>query len=164
MTYREPIEAEPNDPFMATFDKGVALTAYGLLFVSPFMLGAPALVGMGLAFAHRDDPHSLTRSHYRFQVRIFWTTVVCLVLGIALMIGAGSFAIGAGYHFLRETFPSLGLPIGGVGLAGDLAGYGGWLFWAGAAFLVGGLIYILISSLYGFTKLLAGRPIRHRNA
>ena len=155
---------ESGDPFMATFDRGVALTAYGLLFISPFMLGAPALAGMGMAYAHKNDAHSLMRSHYRFQIRIFWTTVVCLVIGLALAIGAGGLAIGAGYHFLRQTFPTLGLPVGGFSLGGNLADEENWLLIAGVAFLFGGVGYILIASVYGFIKLLAGRPIRHRNA
>lgn len=157
--------AEPHhDPFMATFDRGVALTAYGLLFISPFMFGAPALAGMGMAFAHRDDPHSITRSHYRFQLRIFWTTVVCMVLGAALAIGGGGIAVGSAYHWLGQTFPNLGLPQSTLHLIGNPQEEAGWLFWGGIAFLVGGVGYILIASLYGFVKLLANRPIRHRNA
>jgi uncharacterized membrane protein len=157
--------SEPHhDPFMATFDRGVALTAYGLLFISPFMLGAPALAGMGMAYAHRDDAHSLMRSHYRFQIRIFWTTLLCLVLGVALAFGAGGLALGSLYHFLRESFPSLGLPPGGLRLIGDLHEEEGWLLIAGIAFLVGGIGYLLIASIYGFVKLLANRPIRLRNA
>jgi len=155
---------ETGDPFMARFDRGVALTAYGLLFISPFMFGAPALAGVGLAYAHKNDAHSLMRSHYRFQLRIFWTTVVCLVIGFALAIGAGGFAIGAGYHLLRQALPSLGLPSGGFSLGGSLAEEENWLLIAGVAFLIGAIGYILIASLYGVIKLLAGRPIRHRNA
>lgn len=156
---------EPHhDPFMATFDRGVALTAYGLLFIAPFMLGAPALAGFGMAFAHRDDTHTVIRSHYRFQMRIFWTTVVCLVLGAALTLGAGSLALGQFYHFLRETFPNLGLPAGGLHLIGDVQEEESWLLIAGVGFLVGGVAYIMIAALYGFLKLLANRPIRHRNA
>lgn len=151
------------DPFMATFDRGVALTAYGLLFIAPFMLGAPALAGLGMAYAHKNDAQSLMRSHYRFQIRIFWTTVVCLVIGFALAIGAGSLAIGAGYHFLRQAIPALHLPAGGFRLGGNLADEENWLLIAGVGFLIGGVAYILIASAYGFIKLLAGRPIRHRN-
>lgn len=159
-----PTRAEPNDPFMATFDRGVALTAYGLLFLSPFMLGAPAIAGFALAYAHKDEAHSLMRSHYRFQIRIFWTTLVCLVIGVALAVGAGGIAIGAVYHFVRQTFPTLGLPAGGFNLGGGVAAEESWLLFTGIGFLVGGVGYVLISALYGFIKLLAGRPIRHRNA
>lgn len=165
MAGRQEFADEPhNDPFMATFDRGVALTAYGLLFISPFMLGAPALAGFGMAYAHRDDAHSLMRSHYRFQMRIFWTTLVCMVLGIALTLGAGGIAIGTGYHWMRGAFPALGLPQGGWRLIGNPQEEEGWLLMAGIAFLVGAFFYILGTSLYGFVKLLAGRPIRHRNA
>jgi len=163
-TLRSVVEEPPHDPFMTSFERGVALIAYGLLFVSPFGLGVPALVGLMLAFVHRDDPHSLTRSHYRFQVRIFWTTLVCLVLGAALAIGAGGFAIGTVYHFLRENLPQLGLPVGGFRGMGDAQQEGGWLLLAGLAFLAGAVVYIMTAALYGFIKLLAGRPIRHRTA
>jgi len=155
---------EHHDPIMATFDRGVALTAYGLLFISPFMLGAPAIAGLGMAYAHKDDAHSLMRSHYRFQIRIFWTTLICLVLGVALALGGGGLALGALYHFLRQSFPNLGLPTVHFGLPGDVAAEENWLVIAGIAFVIGGLAYILIAPIYGFIKLLAGRPIRHRNA
>ena len=155
---------ESHDPFMAGFDRGVALTAYGLLFISPFMLGAPALAGFAMAFTHKDDAHSLMRSHYRFQIRIFWTTVVCLVIGVALAVGAGGAFIGGAYHFLRVSFPALGLPLVQFGMGGSHAEEESLLLLAGVAFLVGGIGYILIASIYGFTKLLAGRPIRLRNA
>ena len=156
--------AEPHDPFMAGFDRGVALTAYGLLFISPFMLGAPALAGFGMAFTHKDDAHSLMRSHNRFQIRIFWTTVVCLVIGAALAVGAGGVFIGTAYHFLRQSLPALSLPVVQFGLGGNQAEEESLLLLAGVGFLVGGLGYLLISSVYGFIKLLAGRPIRHRTA
>lgn len=165
MAGRDEIAVEPHhDIFMASFDRGVALTAYGLLFISPFMLGAPALAGFGMAYAHRDEAHSLMRSHYRFQMRIFWTTLLCMVLGVALTLGAGGLALGAGYHWVRQTFPNLGLPVGGVLIGGNVQEEENWLLLAGIAFLIGGLFYILGSSLYGFVKLLAGRPIRHRSA
>ena len=151
------------DRFMAVFDRGVALTAYGLLFISPFMLGAPALAAFGMAFAHRDEAHSTIRSHYRFQMRIFWTTVICMVLGIALAVGAGGLAIGAGYHWARSTFPDLGLPVGGVTFGGNVQEEENWLLLTGVAFLIGGFFYVLGASAYGFIKLLAGRPIRHRS-
>ena len=153
-----------HDPFMAGFDRGVALTAYGLLFISPFMLGAPALAGFAMAFTHKDDAHSLMRSHYRFQIRIFWTTVVCLVIGVALAVGAGGVFIGAAYHFLRESLPALSLPVLQFGVGGDRAEEESLLLLAGVGFFFGGLAYLLISAVYGFIKLLAGRPIRHRNA
>lgn len=161
---RTAVDEPHHDPFMATFDRGVGLTAYGLLIIAPFMLGAPALAALGIAFAHRDDAHSMTRSHYRFQIRIFWTTVVCLILGACLAVGAGGLAIGGAYHFLRQTIPALGLPAGGFHMIGNVQEEEGWLLMAGIAFLVGGIAYLLITSIYGFFKLLAGRPIRHRNA
>jgi hypothetical protein len=149
---------------MATFDRGVGLAAYGLLFVSPFMLGAPAIAGLGLAYAHKDDAHSLMRSHYRFQIRIFWTTLVCLVIGVALAVGGGGLALGGLYHLVRQSLPTLGLPAVPVGLSGDVAAEENGLLIAGLAFVVGSLVYILIAPLYGLIKLLAGRPIRHRTA
>lgn len=165
MTSRSEIAADQHhDRFMTAFDRGVALTAYGLLFISPFMLGAPALAAFGMAFVHRDEAHSTIRSHYRFQMRIFWTTVICMVLGVALAVGAGGLAIGAGYHWARSTFPEIGLPPGGVHLGANVQEEENWLLLAGAAFLVGGFFYVLGGSAYGFIKLLAGRPIRHRQA
>ncbi len=159
------VQNEPgHDPIMATFDRGVALTAYGLLFVSPFMLGAPALAGLGMAFAHRQDSHSLMRSHYRFQIRIFWTTVVCLVIGIALALGAGGLAFGGLYSFVRENAPTLALPAMALIHGANVAEEENWLLIAALLFVFGAIAYLMASTAYGFIKLVVGRPIRHRTA
>lgn len=153
-----------DDPIMATFDRGVGLTAYGLLFVSPFVLGSTALGALGMAFAHRNDPHSLMRSHFRFQMRIFWTTVVALVIAAVLAIGAGGLAFGGLYALLRDNLPNLPLPALDALNQQNAGPEEGWLMVAALVFFLGGLIYLLTHSAYGFIKLVAGRPIRHRTA
>ncbi len=158
------VTAEPDDSIMATFDRGVALTAYGLLFVSPFLLGSTALGGLGMAFAHRNDAHSLMRSHYRFQMRIFWTTVAALVIAALLGFGAGGLAFGGLYALARDNFPNLPLPAMEMLNRQNAAVEESWLMIAAVFFFFGGLLYLLANSAYGAIKLVAGRPIRHRTA
>ena len=152
------------DPIMATFDRGVALTAYGLLFVSPFLLGSTALGALGMAFAHRNDEHSLMRSHYRFQMRLFWTTVAALVIAALLAFGAGGLAFGGLYALARDNFPNLPLPAMDMLDQQNAASEETWLMVAAIVFFFGGLLYLFLNCAYGFIKLLAGRPIRHRTA
>ena len=164
MALRAAAPVEPHDPIMATFDKGVALTAYGLLFISPFLLGPPALAGLGMAFAHRNDPHSLMRSHFRFQIRIFWTTVAALVIGVLLALGAGGLAFGGLYALARDNLPNLPLPAMEALNGQNAAVEENWLMVAAIFFFLGGLLYLIANSAYGAIKLVAGRPIRHRTA
>src|SRR5689334_15515101 len=78
------------DPVLAGFDRIVALGSYGLLFVSVFTFGVPALAALALALFHRDDAQPLIRSHYRFQIRIFLTALLFLILAtIAALLGGG---------------------------------------------------------------------------
>jgi uncharacterized membrane protein len=153
-----------DDPIMATFDRGVALTAYGLLFISPFLLGSTALGALGMAFAHRNDAHSLMRSHYRFQMRLFWTTVVALMISGLLAFGAGGLAFGGLYALMRDNFPNLPLPAMEMLNRQNAAVEESWLMIAAIVFFFGGLLYLLANCAYGFIKLVAGRPIRHRTA
>jgi len=72
-------------------DRGLAFLGYGLLLVSPFLAGMSGLVGVVLAYVRRGGAAPLERSHYNFQIRIFWITVAIFALAVI------AFAVGAGY-------------------------------------------------------------------
>jgi len=152
------------DPVLAGFDHVVALAGYVLLFISVFMFGVPALATMALAYAHKDDSHLLVRSHYRFQLRIFWTAVLFVLLAIGSAVTAGGLAVTKLIEFARANLP-------GVGAAMDQAHVGSWsgqiaglLLIAAVTLGVLALLWTLIASLFGFLRLVSNRPIGHQYA
>jgi uncharacterized membrane protein len=149
------------DPLLAGFDHVVALAGYGLLFASVFMFGVPALASVALAYAHHGDAHLVARTHYRFQIRIFWTSVLLLALALGAAVVAGGVAIGKIIGFAQDHLP---------GISGMMA-QAHVSSWSGAA--TGGLVagsiglfalaalWTLFASVFGFLRLLSNRPIGH---
>ena len=72
-------------------DRGLAFLGYGLLLISPFLAGMSGLVGVVLAYVRRSGAAPLERSHYNFQIRIFWIAVAIFAAAVI------AFAVGAGY-------------------------------------------------------------------
>ena len=152
------------DPVLAGFDHIVALAGYVLLFISVFMFGVPALATMALAYAHKNDSHLLVRSHYRFQLRIFWTAVLFALLAIGSAVTAGGLAVTKLIQFIRDQLP-------GVGAAMDQAHVSSWsgqiagiLVIAAVTLGLLAVVWTLIASVFGFLRLISNRPIGHQYA
>ena len=149
------------DPYMVQFDKGVALLSYGLLFVSPFMVGLPAMASFALALAHRKDAHPVIRSHYRFQSGVFWTTIGLLVVGGALILGGGGVELTTIAGFIEAHLTGIALPswlVGGYLDRGEQE-TGNWMMVAGIVALVVAFGWVFLASLWGAFKLVLGRPM-----
>ena len=68
----------------------LAFVGYALLFFAPFFGGIPGLIGIVLAYIRRNAAPPLERSHFRFQIRIFWTAFLLLVVAaLGLLAGFG---------------------------------------------------------------------------
>ncbi len=153
-----------DDPFMLHFDKGMALLSYGLLFVAPFGVGLPAMVSLGLAFAHRLDKHPVTRSHYRFQGRIFWTAAALLVIGIGLIIIGGGVEMTSVLGFIQEHLTGVTLPSWAVAAyqnqneksSGDL------MLTIGVISILVAVGWLMLASFWGAFQLVLGRPMGQR--
>jgi uncharacterized membrane protein len=65
----------------------LALVNYGLLFASIFFAGVPALIAAIIAYSQRDEATVSVRSHFNFQIRIFW-----VAFGLSLAAGASALA------------------------------------------------------------------------
>jgi len=148
------------DPVLAGFDHVVALVSYGLMFISVFLLGVPALAAVALAYAHRRDSHVIVATHYRFQIRIFWTAVLLLVLGVISAAGASVILLQKLFDFASSHLPGMSGVIG-HGSAAWTAPLAGALGLAWIAFFVLAAGWTLISSLIGFFRLLGNKPIGH---
>jgi uncharacterized membrane protein len=144
------------DPVMEGFDHLVALACYGLMFVSVF-LGLPALVAVIVAYFHRKDTHLLVRTHYRFQIRIFWTAALLLSVAIGAGIAGGTALFGGLFEFVQTQFTGLS--------AADGRRLHGWtvaaLIAAAMVFWVLAALWTMGASVVGFVRLMANRPIGH---
>ena len=150
------------DPVLAGFDHVVALAGYVLLFLSVFMFGVPALATVALAYAHKNDSHLLVRSHYRFQLRVFWTAILFGVLALGAAVTAGGLAVSKLVDFIHAHLP-------GVDAVMDRANVGAWsgeiagvLLIAAVTLALLAVVWTLVASVFGFLRLLGNRPIGHQ--
>jgi uncharacterized membrane protein len=71
-------------------DRNLALLAYGLLFFAIFFAGAPALIAVAIAYARRRNSEPHVRSHFRYQIFIFWVgfalTLLAALSGLAALV------------------------------------------------------------------------------
>jgi uncharacterized membrane protein len=148
------------DPVLAGFDHVVALVSYGLLFISVFLLGVPALAAAALAFAHKRDSHPIVATHYRFQLRIFWTAILLLVLGVVSAAGASVILLQKLFDFASSHLPGMSGVIG-HDTAAWTAPLAGALGLAWIVFFVLAAGWTLIASVIGFFRLLGNKPIGH---
>ncbi len=140
---------------------------YVLIFASPFFAGFTALIGVVLAYVRiaRADP--LARSHYAFQIRIFWTGVALLVpiiLGAVLGAGVLLFQLaGVVIGQYATTWGGYGLDFAG-GSVVHLSVLGIALVIAAGLLLLAFLIWILLAPVYGLARLVSGEPLGKRKA
>lgn len=152
------------DPMLAGFDYVVAMAGYVLLFVSVFMAGVPALATFALAYAHRRDSHLLVRTHFQFQLRIFLTALLFVGLGAGSLVAAGGLALSRVIRFAHDHLPGLAGAMTQVHVDAWSTTIAAALLAASIVFFVLTVIWLLGASLFGFLRLVAGRPIGHRPA
>jgi uncharacterized membrane protein len=152
---RGPALATSND------DRILATLLYALLFLTPFFMGLPALVAVVAAYVRRPHADALARTHYGFQIKIFWIATAILVLAtIAAFFGAGVLVT----HFLD------------VRLRGG-AGWAGWdvsfndspdvhlnlaaviILVVSALVILGDMVWLMLAAVFGVARLLSGEPI-----
>ncbi len=141
----------PNDD---SADKALALISYVVLFVSPFVAGFPSLISVIIAYVRRSGAAPVLRTHYDFQIKIFW-------VGFALLLTCGVLgflAVATGLGLAWSAWGELPASAFSFGLGTVLM-----LMLAGLAFL-GNFLWMVISSILGFVRLLEGRPIGRSDA
>jgi uncharacterized membrane protein len=92
-------------------DRVMAVIVYGLYLIGPCN-GLTGLIGLILAYANLGAAGPKMQSHYIFQIRTFWITVLWAFLG------AGVIAIGGTLLIVLIGFPILHLGLAILGLAG----------------------------------------------
>lgn len=67
-----------------------------VLYLVGILTGLTALIGVVMAYIYRDDAPDWLKTHYTFQIRTFWITVlyatICFILTFVL-IGAFLFVV-----------------------------------------------------------------------
>mgnify|MGYP001553599301 CR=1 FL=1 len=62
-------------------DRGAVLLVYLIMFVSPFLVGAPMLLATSIAFARRGSADEISRSHFNYQLSTMGKDIVLEVVG-----------------------------------------------------------------------------------
>ena len=76
------------DRIEAIDERVPAYIVYGLLFIAPFTSGLTGLIGGVLAHVLKGPGVSIAQSHIRFQIRIFWISVMMMLpLVVGLLVG-----------------------------------------------------------------------------
>lgn len=88
----------PAGPIRTEAERNLALLAYGLLGVSMFFAGITALVAIIIAYVLHDAATEELSRHFRFQIRIFWIGVACVVVTVIAAVVATLGAIGNLLH------------------------------------------------------------------
>jgi uncharacterized membrane protein len=150
---RGPVVAPSND------DRVLATLLYALLFLTPFFMGLPALLAVVAAYVRRPQVDPMYRSHYAFQIRIFWIALVVFLLSVAAAITG-----------LFLTFGALG-PEHAVSVVTTTDGHleietsrhfeiGGVIVVIVAALaLIADVLWLMLAAVFGVARLLSGEPI-----
>ena len=137
-------------------DRNLALLDYGLLFFAIFFAGLPALVAVAIAYARKRNVECAVKSHFRFQVFIFWVgfamTLLAALAGLAaLIILAGEIIRGVvdGRWDSLDTIVFSQVHVAAVMVLFGVAG--------GLAVLTG--VWLMVTSAYGFIRLASRKSI-----
>ena len=136
----------------------LAMLGYGLLFLSVFFAGLTALVAVVIAYSQREAAPRRIRSHFNFQIRMFWVALL-LTLGAAACASAG---IVAGLGQIVDVAAITGFDGAGnvhVELS-DVTIDASTLALLAAALVLGALstFWLIVASSVGFIKL-ASEPM-----
>ena len=71
-------------PQSAVSNTNLALTVYILYFIAYF-IGITAIVGVIIAHVQVGSADPMLRTHYQFQIRTFWISLLYLVIGTLLL-------------------------------------------------------------------------------
>lgn len=133
-------------------DRGGAFLVYLIMFLSPFLVGAPMLVASGIAMARKGHADDLSRSHYDYQLRTMGKDIlleavggVCLWLG--LFGGLAALAGEAPLHIMPQSFQPERMGWLSLALLAVWA-----LCWAWAA------LSLFLTPAVGALRLARGRP------
>jgi uncharacterized membrane protein len=135
--------------------RGIAMLNYGLLFISIFFAGIPALIAVALAYSRKSRASLGLRKHFRFQIRIFWLAFFIALLaggcGMAgVVLAVVELARSAGWVWTWDAVDLHSLRVGG-----DIV----FLLVAAVILSLADAAWLIISSALGFIRLASDRAL-----
>ncbi len=133
-------------------DRGAAFLVYAIMFVSPFLVGAPMLLATSIAFARKGSADPVSRSHFNYQLSTMGKDMLLELVGaiclwLAVFGGLATLAGEAPGHIMPQGFDPNRMGV--VSLALLLT----WLVcWAWAA------LSLFLTPALGAIRLASGRP------
>jgi uncharacterized membrane protein len=129
--------------------RSLAMLNYGLLFCSIFFAGVPALIAVAMAYAQKSKAPPLLRSHYRFQIGLFWSGFLLALIAGALFVTGLVTAI---FEFLADTGADW---TDGVPMLRELRAHGPALLMIIGGMLIAALdaLWLVAASAFGFIRL-----------
>ncbi|MFI4976239.1 MAG: hypothetical protein ACHP84_17005 [Caulobacterales bacterium] len=76
-------------------ERNLALFNYALLFAGAFFAGIPSLLAVIIAYAQRREAPAPLRSHYGYQIRIFWVAFGLALVAACCAVAAGLMLLGS---------------------------------------------------------------------
>jgi uncharacterized membrane protein len=128
---------------------------YGLFLISIFFAGAPGLIAAAIAYSQKTRVAPLLRSHYRFQIVLFWSA---FLLGA---VAAGLFVIGLTTAIFDFLAVSGGDWTDNVPMLRDLGAHGPALFMILLGVLIAAIdgAWLLAASTFGLIRLASHRGL-----
>jgi uncharacterized membrane protein len=144
-------------------DRIIAGLNYALLFATPFFAGLTAVIAIVLAYVRRPLSDPLTRTHYAFQMRIFWIGLIVFVLSVVVAIVGLFMAFGViGPENARGVGDFFTISDGGASASSHVGHFnvaGVILLTICAAALFFDLLWVMLASVFGLARLLSSEPI-----
>jgi len=141
--------------------RNLALVNYGLLFAAVFFAGVPALIAVIIAYAQRDEALPTLRSHYDFQVRIFWVAFALTLAAGVCFLAAIVNGVAELLEFTRangwESFDTIQIDLSRLSIDGTIVG----LVVASLVLTFLGAIWLVAAPAFGFIRLASERGIGH---
>ncbi len=144
--------------------RNLALVSYGLLFASLFFAGIPALIAAVIAYTQRDEAPPDVRSHYDFQIRIFWVGFALCIAAAACVLGAVVSGVAELLTYNRiEAFigvEDVHLDLSRISIDGRIVG----LTVAALLLVFVNALWLVTAPAIGFIRLASGQRIGHSPA
>lgn len=151
-------------PGRGDVDSNLALLNYGLLFVSILFAGMPGLVAVVIAYVQRDVASPALRSHFQYQIRIFWVALALTV--VAALSALGALAVGVGeiidivMHQRWDAWDSVSFELSDIDLHPSII----LLLGVTAIASLAATIWLVLAPAVGFIRLVSQRGMGDRAA
>lgn len=148
----EHVMKHANKHVPAHADRGAVFLVYLIMFVSPFLVGAPMLLATSIAFARRGSADALSASHFNYQLSTMGKDIVLEIVGaiclwLALFGGLATLAGEVPGHYMPQGFDPARMGMFTLALLAL------WVIcWAWAA------LSLFLTPAIGAIRLLHGRP------